>query len=627
MTLVPRTLVTDYDVRSVALNPLFDGHLHVWLDDAWPPETAGQDWIQRTPTATWGSVEGLRFSTTMPGGFASCSWQIHSTTPTQAYWGVYKGYYVKVTHSALTLFEGRIVEVIPTSGPEGVVQFECGGFYDVMGSNEAYCRTWVDSDISAWIAHPESGSQYDLTNDICLRVKAEARRKYAYDNGAGFYYPVNGFMRPDQHATAVTADFVENLDDANWTWYVDGHTNWLNTLNAGSPFYSRSNETDDLNDWGVPCQGWTSHCLFAYLWNAENPPAELSAAQYIRFNDLEVHCGSKYGSVTSVTAHGTAPVVTTAADHLFATDDTVVFADLSAGTADPPLNAHEYIVTVTGARTFTVLCDNDDARTGGYWACTSHPTIDRCMSDIVADVFSDTVTYDTETIGSPLGHARIMPFTTPRDALDEFASQAVTRFDYGFWDGFTFRCKALSDPDTTTNHWHWDEEASGFTWDIHTDTETQIDHVTILYLADGSVATYPKGQPKILSVPAAPTGTDRVALLDLSEVMMTATEADNAADQYLLWAKSDVHSGSAECSTGYVTRGDSVVKPAAYVRAGQYVVGTNYSATKLLITETEYDVESATLTLSVGGYRPDFVYVPPVRARKHWHWPGRTKPR
>jgi len=596
---------------SAPYSPLLDGTLQIFLNDIMDYDGTGHVHLES-------DVEGLRFSSELFGGYASCSFLLRADAFTTYNAKLVRDNYIGVVHNTNVLWEGRIIEVRGVAGETGRIAVECAGLWYGLAARNDYARTFVDSGMDNWRPLPRSSWRYDMTIDEGeLKVVQHANRWYVTVSWAGFYYLLDdGVAREGRHVTAFKADWYPNLLDSARRGVARSSLDYLSTPTGGTSQGSISGPTSDgVLDWYMmPKEAaselhYPARYLTYYFYNVDTGTP--GTTSYVRWEDLRVFCDDVHGDVSQIVA-STNRVVTPQA-HNLVTGDAVM---LDGCNCVPDVNGHSYSVTVYDADEFSIGVEITSDGLGGRWSRVTLPTVDKCIKSIVADIYPTGITYDTATLGSGLTDVRV-GLTSPRAAIEEVAGRYTKPIDMGFFSGWTFVCKDLPTSPPTTRWWNWNARTAGFTWDINPGLEGQVDAVTVLYQDDGTQGR-PLGRLRTLTVPASPGADDAIALLDYSDRVLSSSAADNACDQYLLYAKADVNEGEASTTYGYLTRGDATVLPAAYLKAGDYVQEATYKggATKVLVTRAEYEVDTNTLTISTNDYRPPFAY---DRTNPHRH--------
>lgn len=111
--------------------------------------------------------------------------------------------------------------------------------------------------------------------------------------------------------------------------------------------------------------------------------------------------------------------------------------------------------------------------------------------------------------------------------------------------------------------------------------------------------------------------SERVAVLDLSERSLTTADAQDEGKRYLTLLGSQAHHGSITVQAPTIDLYGGGTKLAAYVRAGEWVEETNAGTGPLRITTAEYDIDSSTLTMSIGEDPEEYRYLPDEAERTY----------
>jgi hypothetical protein len=530
-----------------SLTPLFDGNLTVTI--------GGVD-------VTSALLPGLRYTTTAPGGFGECSMRLPAASPFGTYHAaVVQDADVDISHSSQVLFRGKVMNDLSRatiSDGEAYYDVAGAGLYNVAGLAEDFCRVYQDTDLGQWFLSPTASKKYETDTDgrlaICAGKTAATGDPFDAGRGASFIYWLNnGLGNPSDTIDHITLNLADYRGTGNGM-----------DLAVSSSWVVRFQTSD--SPWGT----WTKSRYFTADGGADDYGGPLAA-----------------GTALRIPAAGSMPAGTQAVRMLF------------LPTSDATPTADRFVAI----KNITVVS-----------AGTGADRVDEIMWDIASDT-GLAAHNDTTSIGSDLTcDVSFRPYTTRAEALEQAASLHTDAFNWGFWyngtDGHTFETAAI----TATPAWWYAIDAStpGVTYDIHSQQEGQPDYIRILFKASEAIGSIPPGYVCDYYYPSDPGWTDatkRVAVLDMSDVSLTQAQAGNVALQYHKWIGSNANIGTITVRTPTISRAGSITTPTttAYVRAGEYILEATHNQ-KLFISGTEYEVDNATLTITIGETAEEFKY-------------------
>jgi len=328
------------------------------------------------------------------------------------------------------------------------------------------------------------------------------------------------------------------------------------------------------------------------------------AIKYVRVVGKVLHSGS----ITSSSDANPTTITTGEYHYLVAGDEVFISGHSVAG-----VNGYHTVATTPTADTFTIAVQGNG--TAGTWEAA--PRVDEAIADIaVATGLASSA--KTGAIGNALtGDVVIRPYATRADAIEQIAALSEDPVEWGFWEEPPFSVEARTAPTgVAANRYLIDASVPGIDYDVHDADEGSPDHVRVLYKhrdSAGGTSSYPDGTVLQYVVSAAgadtvdwTTANQRVAVLDMSDISMTEAQAANVGQQYLDWCGRNAYQGTITIRTPDTPLWGSGTVTTAYIRAGGWIQEVNADTGPLYISTTDYDVDSATMTLTIGEDADEF---------------------
>jgi hypothetical protein len=590
--------------NSSGANPCFDGTLSI--------DVAGTEWNA--------SAVGLVWSSTMPGGYASCSFTIPDVYPyAPALTGIATDAVVTITHGAgpETVWVGVICNdpSIGYAGETAYVTVECEGYLSVARRRQDFCREWSTQSYETFVEHRASNQNYSMTSDGMIEVRAEQETHYKNQSWAGYLVCMNNMLGPLGPSTFeywgdIAFDYAGNLGSANaWEFcvYCGAYADTLATIEATTLICRITGDGGALS--GSIARPCFDSYLYFILKNDSGGTLDPAANRYIQVTNLTMRTAWYTPmNITNISTANPTECTTTSA-HGMVNGDYVIIAD----TASTPNIAGRRQITKTANTTFTVAVN---VSSGTATDATAIQEKTYSVDNVMANIGTATglaVTTDTDTLDT-LTHAVIRPYMTYADALSEIAALNSVAFDWGFWGTEFFATERPAVVAIPAGHRYIIDGATtpGIEVDLHEQPDGYADYVRVVY-ADRAGGTYPDGTILQTVRPSDPGWTDaskRVAILDLSGTTMDAAAAAAAGDQYLEWAAANREQGTVTVRVPYLPLAEGGEKLAIYAKAGDWLGVSQiaaHEAAPLLITGVDVDADSGTVTLSIGENKNEFV--------------------
>lgn len=596
--------------------PLFDGKMAITI--------GGLD-------VTAAALPGLRYSTTSPGGFGEASMRLPATDPfgPYVYPSVIRDAPVFITHDGYTLHMGTVLNDVDSGTiDEGEAYYEVasGGGYAAALLREDYCVTYVDTDITQWFLGDAGARRFIVDNDGRLAICASEDRTYASGKGCSWRYWLNGGL-------GDSADYIDHLEITLADY--EGTGNGMD-LAASGPWEVRFQTS--THPWGT----WTKSRYFTADGGADDYGGPLAAGKVLRIPEtgsmpdttqavrmmlipssapsmtadrfvaieyVKVVGTSLHSGTITSSSNANPTTITTSAYHRLVAGDEVFISDHSYAA----LNGYHTVATVPTDDTFTVAAQGNG--TGGSFECS--PRVDEAIADIaVATGLASSA--KTGAIGNTLaGDVVVRPYATRADAIEQVAALSEDPVEWGFWEEPPFSVRERTAPTgIAANRYLIDATVPGIDYDVHSADEGTPDHVRVLYKfrdSAGGSSAYPDGTLRQYVVSAAgsdtldwTTASQRVAVLDMSDVTMTEAQAGSVGQQYLDFCGRNAFNGTITIRTPQTPLWGGGTVLTAYIRAGGWIQEVNADTGPLYITETDYDVDSATMTIRVGEDASEF---------------------
>jgi hypothetical protein len=587
-------------------NPLFDGTLAVTIGG-------------HNVTAVL--LSGLSYSSSNPGGFGECSFQIEATSPHAAYvtsgHTVAKGDAVTMTHAGTVLFEGVItgdVSHAVINGGDAYYDATCAGLWWLAGQRKDFCQTWSDDDYGQWFQRSGDSQAYTVSTEGEVKIMLEKGGSCATNARASLYYWLNSGLGD----TAADIDHIISYLDINVTG-----ADWYATVASAPHPWSTSGDWVVENTWnnevkaaGTPYRRDVTaghQCLRLRLYTTA-AVATSAADRYIRVYRLSV-IPKLYATLTiSSNTKANPTQVNTSAAHGLKSDDRVFIY----GTNSSPDIDGWRTATYVDADSFTVAA-NVSSTAGTAGTVYVPYRIDEAMAAIaggdaaLTTGLSASSDLQTGGIGNVSWGLNVRPHMSRAEAIEAIASAYVSPIDYGFWDSAAFYCKERIAA-AGTHDILIDSEAAGIDFDVFKDVENSPSYVKVLYKfrdVDGGTSEYADGTQLAAYWPSVPTWADASLTVDVweewSDVMMTTTTAESIAYQILKWIGDNVYVGTITVATPTVPLRSGGWKYTSHIRAGDYIEDTNLDTGELMVTSMSMDVDSGVATLGIGENRRDFV--------------------
>jgi hypothetical protein len=243
-------------------------------------------------------IDDLQWSSTSPGGFASCSFTIPGGGLVKRQNLLREGNKVWVRDGDKSLWEGVIVNHPHpgTFGDSDEALVECGGLLSIAKNRDDYAKTWTDSDYTVWFPGKQNSQWYTFDQESRLYICAEQREADdgAIPSGMGFtwrYWVDSGLGGDDIDHLEFDADYDLG---SNFTCKVQTSTNpwgtWAdNDGLGGSDWWSKTDLDQTLTTQRAPASGsfpaGTRAVRFYFLTHSS---AAVSADRFMNITGLSV---------------------------------------------------------------------------------------------------------------------------------------------------------------------------------------------------------------------------------------------------------------------------------------------------------------------------------------------------
>lgn len=437
--------------------------------------------------------------------------------------------------------------------PAGVT-LSAGGPLARLGVRQDWCAGWVEADTEQWFPHPRPYDRYryTVTHELEIRLPKGVETGANTTRGCLYYWLNRGlppYERP-QRFHRLTFDFDAQLavSPAVYHAVIEGAKGGPFGTYLGSPLWDR--KTSGTGSADISLYTFDIDCLRLRLYcESINTPSE---DKYVTLSNVRLTMSDGASALTPMTSYMTV------------------------------LTALQYIVS-TAAQTYDVH-DPDGL------------------------------------LSQTLAMLMVRPYMSRAQALAEVASLAPCIVDYGWYDepGLV-RVHAVSDDvGKVPSHLLRMVRASDYDTDIEDVSGTRATAVRVVYAQDDpqNAPHYTDSRYRLWHeyVDRAVAGTpgDNMVLdvLDLTDIVMTRAEAERAGDEYLAWQRICRWQGSLAV-VGALRTVDGQVVPAACLRAGDYLLVQRDDGSTVgpaWVTSCEYESETDTATLTVGGSERDYVW-------------------
>jgi hypothetical protein len=595
---------TDPPASTADSNSLFDGTLKIMVGAL--DVTAAV-----LPSLTW--------STTSPGGFGECQFQLPGDSPVWAYSPyhseVVKGAAVTITHGAspVTLFEGEITNDVSHASIEGgfaSYDVTAAGLWWKAGLRKDYCQVWCDDDSAQWFARESLPKQFEVDTEgkVKIGVSVETPVK-ANSHGYVYYWLDNGLGDPGATITAILGYLKNDIQTS-----------------AGT-FVGKVQSSEDWVTWHDEVTWTDTYCAAAAPWYLAIDACDAKVIRFdlystVRWANLDEDVAielTRFSVITSANSNAVAAVstanpaeITTSDAHDLQTGDRafIIGTDTS-----PSVNGWQ-TVTRTGILTFTVPVNVTAVTTGTGQVHGAKPIAD-ALSEIAITTGLATSSY-LAVIGNGNWGLNVRPHMSRADAIETLAATNPEPIDYGFWDSKMFYCQERPASPPANNDYIINTDAPGIDFNVFANTEDSPTVVCVLYLfrdVDGGTSPYLDGTLRAVyrDVNGAFTGdwADASVVLDVwdqwADLSLEEGQAQDIGDQILDWIAYNQYVGTITIANRTVPLRAGGQKTAAYIRAGDYIQDAMATMARSMITSAEVDVDSGTVTLGIGETRNEFV--------------------
>lgn len=240
------------------------------------------------------------------------------------------------------------------------------------------------------------------------------------------------------------------------------------------------------------------------------------------------------------------------------------------------------------------------------------PTIDSAQYDLLTDAALCT-SQEVETLDT-LAHLAYRDSVSIADMLADIARRSASTIDWALWGDLHYcRSRPAIVPRNTVALRRSDLTAGSDA--IYGDYESAVDGVAVLYASDGT-GSVTKGSYQIASYGTI-TLASRVTVLDKREQIMSPTAAAAVAQQEHARLNADVYRGTITLplSRPLANTYRAAVDPLTIWAGRGWALDRTYEIghTPLTITGTEFDIDSDTVTLTVGPQEERDLYEPWTR--------------
>lgn len=519
-----------------------------------PPWRDAGGWTDLTA-----DVESARWTSTSPGGFSGLELRLVPGRDIPPVYidclaeGTVPGS-VQVWADGVLAWRGHLRE--RRYSPSGVLLGAVGPL-SWLGLRQDWCCGWLEGDSEQWFPHPRPYDRYRyaVTHELEIRLPKDVQTGANTARGCLYYWAHRGLPpheRP-QRFWRLTADFDCQLGVSPATYHavIEGARGGPFGTYLGSPLWNRT--TTGTGSIDLSLAAYDIDCLRLRLYcESIHTPSE---DKYITLSNVKI-----------------------------------TFAEGGSGTPTTPM--------------------------------TSYMTVATALQYIVDTLASSYDTHDPDgLLSQTLAMLMVRPYMSRAQALAEVAALAPCVVDYGYYDeDDRFRIHAVSDdPDKVPSRLLRVVDGSRYETDIEDVSGSRALAVRVVYAQDdpANALHYTDSRYRLWHeyvdraigglTPGLGTALD---VLDLSDIVMTRSEAERAGDEYLAWQRVCRWQGSLTVQ-GALQTVDGQVVPAAALRSGDYLLVQRSDGSVVgpaWVTACEYESETDSATLTVGGSERDYVW-------------------
>lgn len=464
----------------IETTPLFDGELSLLVGGVELADAA----------------DGLRFSTTDPGGFGECSFKLPCEDHTGPFHpSVARGADVLLTHDGHTLFEGIVTnEVGVGSVREGEASYDvaAAGKWYAASLREDATLMLCDSDLSQWQTSTRGQpNAFTIDSDGRLALVATAGRALNGGNGCSLYYWLHEGLSPESDAIDHIVFRLGDYEESGRGLDLALSSNFRVSIRSGdNPFGSLTQarlieppaQVAAGTIYRVPESPGESlplpaRCVDIRFWvNAASTPA---ADRYLVISEMYVMTSDAYIPLTSVVGSIMnelidAARVTTAVAHGLHVGDRVYMY----GTGVTAYNGIWTVQEVLSDTQFTIDTVSGHTASGGTLERLPSPV--DAMAMIGEGIGGGAVVTDETSYRDSLSvPAVVRPYTSWASAMDELEQQFSVPQSWGWWDDGEYRQTSIVEPQT--GYYEVDATHPLVEYDVRRLDEGNPDFVRVLY--------------------------------------------------------------------------------------------------------------------------------------------------
>jgi len=177
-------------------------------------------------------VDGLQWSSVLPGGHASLSFAVSMPDPLLPVVNALKtDAKVWLKYGDQSIWQGWVLPLETEVGAtDGTVRVECAGTLERYKRNQSITYTWVDADPGNWFVPADSNSQISVDQSGQLLLYLNKNSSVEANKAACLYYWVNnGLPGPSTDIGIHHIEYDVSVDVGAANWFADisaDHTPW-----------------------------------------------------------------------------------------------------------------------------------------------------------------------------------------------------------------------------------------------------------------------------------------------------------------------------------------------------------------------------------------------------------------